>query len=360
MSHTLNKKNTVPFSGNADSIHYIVNPSEIMGYDRKPVSIEYCGNTRTKKLLVKEGNDAFRSVKPEEFARLWANAIDDKPVPEKPKKDWSFGDWLGVIFTFGQWRPKENKALHDRYRQCCEWNGVSRLKDDNLISDKDYARLQKKYRPVSDLANAMQVDAYIKTGKLPEKGAVGVSGAHDKSFELTKNKIENMCGAFRDNRKNFDDIKNGHMDCVYPLEKMRSMISNKLNSPAESKRAFMTAGYLANLPQEEFDKSCKEYLKAYEKLKGTTELRDQLFSGHDFASILYNLQSCVALIKGKTSLTQLLDEAMKPDSEFVYADVFPKVGTPRLEKMSDAMKNFASKHNVNLGEDIGRRSVLTQ
>lgn len=366
MSDTLNKKNTVPYAGDEDSIHFtMITMPHIMGPGIQEVSSEqdlifgdFWGNTRTKQLSVKGDDGVFRDITPEEFARRWEKEENRVPIREKPKKDWNFGDWLGVIFTFGQWHPKE-KAPHDRSRQCLEWGGISQLKFNKLISDKDYARLQKKYQPVSALANRAQMEAYIKDGSLPKKGTVNVESAHEQAHKSSVQKVKNLAENFKDKFRTAGNASEAGKVSI-AMNALQNTIDGKRGNMINPKLALMTAGYFGNLTQEEFNEFGEEYVRVYKDrtiFSYDGDPMDKVFSNHNAQDVLYNLQCCVALTKGKLSLMQLY-EAAKAEDGFVYAEIFPENGAPRLDKLGSALKTVASKENVDVEDEIDRPSLL--
>lgn len=220
----------------------------------------------TGRFSMKRKSGSYRSVSVDQIAEKFADATN----PNKEK--WSFGEWMGVIFSFGLWKPKGSPKLQ-RERDYAKWTVIDALKKSGKISEATYEKQRNKYKTVSTLRGKELVD-YLHTGELPVSAE-----ERDKQIAqlLNSDKIETTAKA---------KVTYGHIK-----EKIRNAVdSHNVRYKHSNKKNYMSLVSLSNnicsrldlIPQVDSKKG-KQYLFTAGYVAG---LADDPEKFHDFADTM--------------------------------------------------------------------------
>ena len=306
-----------------------------------PVYGEYRQNEKTHKIYQRQDSGLYTQVTPEQIAADWAEVKGEERYLKTPKR--TFGQWLGVIFSFGLWRPAA-ETRPQRYRQCDEWAAISAMKGQNAIGEEEYTRLKAKYHPASSLQGA-DVETYANTGVVMTEKKKAAMKAKQKGYNKQSKGAVSGEKSPAVYREAWDAIN--HANAQYDSNSIKGRKENWLGSFGQQISAqnvnrtdtlMATVAYygkLAKDPQaygkfgDEYNTIAKELSKIPEDVK-----HDQYYY-HNIGNVLYNLQSIVALTDGKLTLTQLFEEVKKPESNLAYNKIFPRSGYPKVHELGD-------------------------
>lgn len=319
-----------------------------------------CSPQKEIYLKVKGKKDLYQQLTPAEFAERWANSPINGSAYPKPKR--SFGQWMRVIFSFGAWKP-DKEYKWERYQQYNKWNAYQKLYENGVLRDEEFAKLKEQYQPYSTLKEE-DVRTYLSTGKKPlteqQKKELAERQARQEAAEIdklvdgaiNKNDPNVTNSAYHRTGEKIYNAVNGwrvEHDVKYPLERMQKALSAHLQTkPKDKKRAFLTAGYYAKLADNKpaFDDFCKEYCETYRKLLDelkSPEMRNAQYGGQEYAEeVMYDLQTCVALTKGKVTLSQLYEANKDPNAPFKYSSVFALNKVPELKAVTNALTGLVT------------------
>lgn len=216
---------------------------------------EYRYDHDTDRYSVKQKDGSYRSVSVDQIAEKFAETTN----PDKEK--WSFGNWMGVIFSFGLWKPKGSQKLQ-RERDYAKWTVIDALKKSGKISEATYEKQRNKYKTVSVLRGKELVD-YLHTGKLPISAE-----ERNKQIEqlLNSDKIETTAktkvtyGHIKDKIRNSVDshnvrYKHDNNKAYMGLVSLSKNICERLDliplvDSKTGKQYLFTAGYVAGLADD--------------------------------------------------------------------------------------------------------------
>lgn len=349
----------------SDSDHYAYRGKPLWTYLGNRRNVLSSGNTYTdgevvfgeyretpdRTIYQLHSDGLYREVSPEQIAADWAAM--KAPEPQLPPKR-TFGQWMGVIFSFGLWKPAvETKP--DRHRQRDEWEVIDAMHNAYSIKDDAFARLKKKYSPISSLRGE-DIKTYVDTGiVMTEKKKAAIRAAKikakQKEYEelsktaagdkkATSTVVTKAVNALYHARANYvpKDGRFRRLSVLKDIEDEFTDRSGKSNDPM----LLTTAMYYGKLAedQEAYDKFGDEYnTVSYDIGYGLShEDRFDRYHGHRDRIIMYNLQSIVALTDGKVTLTQLKDEFNDPNGQLAYNKVFPESGSLRPFELKEKIK----------------------
>ena len=260
---------------------------------------QYALNKDTGKLSVRGGDGEYKPITAEEFAVKWADMVGPKPTATKR---WSFGEWMGVIFSFGLWKPKPVKTYSPselRERETLKWGSIETLRNNGFIGEAEFAEQKEKYKTVASLKSG-DFQRYVKEGKTSSDKKKTQKPLNTKyPFEKVIWDIRAACeNSFPsgDDRKTRDFMRSFCKFTVLgELEAMQGQ--RRPLDDAAAKKSFQVAGYLSQLgkDKETFYKLGKKMELLKDACAANKDNENLQLDGGEFRGV-YNLLYAASLL----------------------------------------------------------------